>query len=159
MTPERTFVVSLNIAWPKKIVYFFIRYGKVLPYFYERSDSVSVLFSDIAFAMAPGQGGEAGAGSGLTALFPLVIMFVIFYFLLIRPQQKKAKQHQQFLSDLKKDDMVVTTGGIHGKVTGMTDNIITLEIAPNVRIKVSRSGIAGFSETAAKTSDEKPKEK
>lgn len=109
-----------------------------------------------AFAMAPTQG-DAGAGSGLTALFPLIVMFVIFYFLLIRPQQKKAKQHQEFLNSLKKDDMVVTTGGIHGKITGIADNIITLEIAPNVRIKVSRSGIAGPSQTAAKPSDEKTK--
>ena len=109
-----------------------------------------------AFAMAPAQG-DTGGGSGLTALIPLIVMFVIFYFLLIRPQQKKAKQHQEFLNSLKKDDMVVTTGGIHGKITGIADNIITLEIAPNVRIKVSRSGIAGPSETAAKSSEEKTK--
>ncbi|MCX8044794.1 MAG: preprotein translocase subunit YajC [Desulfobacterota bacterium] len=106
--------------------------------------------------MAPAQG-DAGAGSGLTALLPLIIMFVIFYFLLIRPQQKKTKQHQEFLNNLKKDDLVVTTGGIHGKITGIADNIVTLEVAPNVRIKVSRSGIAGLSELAAKTTDEKNK--
>jgi len=106
--------------------------------------------------MAPGQEG-AGTGGGLAAFVPLILMFVIFYFLLIRPQQKKAKQHQQFLNDLKKDDMVVTTGGVHGKITGIADTIVTLEIAPNVRIKVSRSAVSGKSETAARPSEEKPK--
>ncbi len=106
--------------------------------------------------MAPGQG-DAAAGSGLTAMVPLILMFVIFYFLLIRPQQKKAKQHQQFLNSLKKDDLVVTTGGIHGKITAVADAFVTLEIAPNVRIKVSRSGIAGMSDAGTRPSDEKTK--
>lgn len=110
----------------------------------------------LAYAMAPAAG-EGGAGGGLTAFFPLILMFVIFYFLLIRPQQKKAKQHQQFLNEMKKDDMVVTTGGIHGKITGVTDSILTLEIAPNIRIKVSKSGIAGKSDAYARSSDEKTK--
>jgi len=73
-------------------------------------------------------------------------MFAIFYFLLIRPQQQKAKKMREILSNLKKDDMVVTTGGIHGKITGLTDTIVTLEVAPNVRIKVSRGQIAGMSD-------------
>jgi preprotein translocase subunit YajC len=72
-------------------------------------------------------------------------MVVIFYFLLIRPQQKKAKQHQAILDGLKRDDMVVTTGGVHGKITGLTDTIATLEIAQNVKVKVSRANIAGMS--------------
>ncbi|NCC77641.1 MAG: preprotein translocase subunit YajC, partial [Clostridia bacterium] len=67
----------------------------------------------------------------------------IFYFLLIRPQQKKAKEHQNYLANLKKGDKVITGGGIYGQIAGLTDKVVTLEIAENVRIKVSRSAIAG----------------
>lgn len=102
------------------------------------------MFDSLAYAMAP-TGGD-GTGSGLTTFIPLILMFGIFYFLLIRPQQQKAKKMREILSNLKKDDMVVTSGGIHGKITGLTDTIVTLEIAPNVRIKVSRGQIAGMSD-------------
>jgi preprotein translocase subunit YajC len=99
----------------------------------------------VAYAM--GQGAPAGsAGSGgLGPFVPLIAMVVIFYFLLIRPQQKKAKQHQAMLDALKRDDMVVTTGGLHGKIVGLTDAIATIEIAPNVKVKISRANIAGMS--------------
>jgi preprotein translocase subunit YajC len=70
-------------------------------------------------------------------------MFVVFYFLLIWPQQKKAKAHRQVLSNLKKGDEIVTSGGLYGTITGITDTVITLEIAEKVRIKVARSSIAG----------------
>lgn len=72
---------------------------------------------------------------------PLVLIFVVFYFLLIRPQQKQAKQHQAFLSDLKKGNKVMTKGGVHGEITGLTDTVISLEIAKDVIIKVSRDAI------------------
>ncbi len=98
----------------------------------------------VAYAMAPSAGAGAQSG-GLGAFVPLIAMVVIFYFLLIRPQQKKAKQHQAMLDALKRDDMVVTTGGVHGKITGLTDSIVTLEIAPGVKVKVSRGNIAGMS--------------
>jgi preprotein translocase subunit YajC len=98
----------------------------------------------VAYAMAPSAGAE-GQGGGLGPFIPLIAMVVIFYFLLIRPQQKKAKKHQEMIDSLKRDDMVVTTGGVHGKITGLTDTIITLEIAPNVKVKVSRGNIAGVS--------------
>ena len=68
---------------------------------------------------------------------------MIFYFLLIRPQQKKSKDHQIYLSNLKKGDGVVTSGGLHGEITGLTDTVVTLEIADNIRVKVSRQHILG----------------
>ena len=74
---------------------------------------------------------------------PLILIFVVFYFLLIRPQQKKAKEHQGYLANLKKGDKVITGGGIHGQIAGLTDTVVTLEIAENVRIKVNRTAIAG----------------
>ena len=78
---------------------------------------------------------------GIVSFIPLILIFVIFYFLLIRPQQKKAKEHQEFLGQLKKGDDVVTSGGIHGRITGLTDTIVTLEIAEGVRIKVNRPSV------------------
>ncbi|MBW2090999.1 MAG: preprotein translocase subunit YajC [Deltaproteobacteria bacterium] len=104
------------------------------------------MFTELVYALAgmPG-GGEGGSGSSgmLGALFPLILMFVIFYFLLIRPQQRKAKDQRLWLSSLNKGDRVVTTGGLHGQITGLTDTVVTLEIAPKIRVKVSRSAIAG----------------
>jgi preprotein translocase subunit YajC len=101
---------------------------------------------DLAYAMGmpPGGGGGAGGAGGMFgALLPLVLMFFVFYFLLIRPQQKRTKEHRQFLDSLQKGDEVVSSGGIYGRVTGITDNVITLEIADKVRIKIQRSNISG----------------
>ena len=93
----------------------------------------------------------AGPG-GIASFLPLILIFVIFYFLLIRPQQKKVKEHQAFVAALKKDDQIVTNGGIFGKVTGLTDTVATIEIADNVRIKVSRAHIAGDAGSGADAS-------
>ena len=98
------------------------------------------MFENVAYAMASG-GGQGGGG--LEGLFPLIAIFAIFYFLLIRPQQKKAKEHREMLSRLRRGDQVVTAGGLHGKITALADNVVTLEIADKVRVKVSRSQIAG----------------
>jgi preprotein translocase subunit YajC len=97
---------------------------------------------DVAYAM--GIGGGEGQGSGLGAFLPLIIIFAIFYFLLIRPQQKKSKQHKQVLAALKKGDRVVSSGGLHGVITGLTEDTVTMEISPKVRVRVSRGYIAGI---------------
>jgi preprotein translocase subunit YajC len=91
-------------------------------------------------AYAANGGGPQG---GIVSFIPLILIFVIFYFLLIRPQQKKAKEHQRYLANLKKGDSVVTSGGLHGEITGITDTVVTLEIADNIRVKVSRQHILG----------------
>jgi len=82
-----------------------------------------------------------GGAGGIASFIPLILIFVVFYFLLIRPQQKQAKQHQAFLSDLKKGNKVMTKGGIHGTITNLTDTVVTLEVAKDVAIKVSRDAI------------------
>jgi len=79
----------------------------------------------------------------MEGIIMLVVMFAIFYFLLIRPQQKRAKQHKELVENLKAGDQVVTAGGIHGKIVAVQDTLVTLEIASNVRIKISRSSIVG----------------
>jgi preprotein translocase subunit YajC len=98
--------------------------------------------SFLAYAMG-GTGGAGGEGSSFSAFVPLILMFAIFYFLLIRPQQKKAKQHRELLASLKKGDKVISSGGLHGLVTGLTDDVVIMEIAPKVRVKVSRGSITG----------------
>ncbi|MBW2173460.1 MAG: preprotein translocase subunit YajC [Deltaproteobacteria bacterium] len=82
-------------------------------------------------------------------MVPLILMFAIFYFLLIRPQQKKQKAHRQLLGDLKKGDRVITSGGLYGRITGLTDTVVTLEISEKVRVKVGRGNIAGLTRSDA----------
>lgn len=102
----------------------------------------------LAFAMGSAPGGAAGGtGGGMAAfqqIIPLVFMFAIFYFLLIRPQQKKAKEHKALLEAMKKGDNVITAGGVHGKVSAVENDIVTLEIANNVYIKITKSYIAAI---------------
>lgn len=98
---------------------------------------------DIAYAMS-GLTGDAQGGGGLLTILPLILMFGIFYVLLIRPQQKKAKEHRTFLENLKRGDKVVTAGGLYGEITGMSDQTITLEIADKIRVRVGRGYIAAF---------------
>jgi len=102
----------------------------------------------LAFAMGGAPGGAAGsAGGGMAAfqqVIPLVFMFAIFYFLLIRPQQKKAKEHKALLESMKKGDNVITAGGVHGKITAVENDLVTLEVANNVNIKITKSYIAAI---------------
>ena len=92
--------------------------------------------------MAP-PGGTGGGGSPLAPLLMMGVIFVIFYFLLIRPQQKRTKEHRALLDSLKVGDNVLTSGGIYGRVTGLRENVVTIEISDKVRVKVSRGHIAG----------------
>lgn len=97
---------------------------------------------DLAFAMAPPQEGSEGGGGLLALLPPMIMMFAIFYFILIRPQQKKQKETRLMLDNLKDGDSVVTLSGIHGTVKKIKDDIVMLQIADNVRIKINRSSIS-----------------
>jgi len=87
------------------------------------------------------QAGAGGAG-GLIGLLPMVAIFVIFYFLLIRPQQKKAKQHRAMVADLAKGDEVVTNGGVLGKITDTDETFVSVEISDGVTVRVQRFAIA-----------------
>jgi preprotein translocase subunit YajC len=82
------------------------------------------------------------AASSITNLIPLVLIFAIFYFMLIRPQQKKEKEHQKMLANLAKNDEVVTTGGIHGTVVSVKDKSVILRIDENVKIELERNCVA-----------------
>ena len=77
------------------------------------------------------------------SLLPFALMFAVFYFLMIRPASKQRKQHQAMLNALKKDDEVVTTGGIYGRIVGIDDKVATLEVSDRVKIRILRDRIAG----------------
>jgi preprotein translocase subunit YajC len=98
------------------------------------------MFISEAYAQAP------GAGDPTTGLImqiaPLILIFVVFYFLLIRPQQQARKRHMEMVANLKKNDIVVTSGGMIGKVKSVADDEVRVELAPNVDVRVLRHTIA-----------------
>jgi len=96
----------------------------------------------ISEAWAQAAGGTAGGGDMLMSLAPMVLIFVVFWFLLIRPQQKKAKEHRALVSALKRGDRVVTSGGIYGQVTHVADDHLMVEIADGVKIKILRDAVS-----------------
>ena len=113
-----------------------------------------MFFESIAFAMAQPQGGT-GAQNPIMAFMPLIILFAIFYFLLIRPQQKKAKEHRQMLESLRKGDVVITSGGLYGRIVDINGDELSLEVANKVVVKVNRnfiSALASNRKTAEKGS-------
>lgn len=97
-----------------------------------------LFFGSKAFAQATGGTQQP---SGIEMFLPFIFIFVIFYFLIIRPQAKKQKEHQKFVSELKRGDTVITTSGILGTIEGINDTFATLEIADGVRVKILRSQI------------------
>lgn len=103
-------------------------------------------------------GGEGMGGSSITAILPFVLIFVLFYFLILRPQQKQQKSKQDMLKNLKRGDMVLTTGGIYGKILNIVEDVITLEIAKGVSIRVARVGISSLGNPGKDEEEKKGKE-
>lgn len=99
----------------------------------------------------------AGAAGIVMQLAPLILIFVVFYFLLIRPQQKRAKEHRTMLTALKRGDRIITAGGLIGSVTRVKDGSdeVEVELAPNVRVNVVRSTIASLVRAPAAANDSK----
>ena len=113
------------------------------------------MFESPAFAQATTGGTAAGGAAGIfNMVFPLVLIFVIFYFLLIRPQQRRMKQHQSMLGAVKPRDMAVTTGGLIGKVTKVDESEIELEIAQGVRVRVVKSMLSDVRPHGAKAAND-----
>jgi preprotein translocase subunit YajC len=102
------------------------------------------MFISEAFAQAPGAP-AAGVDPTMAMIMqvaPFALIFVVFYFLMIRPQQRARQQHQQTLNALKRNDIIVTTGGLIGKVKAVADDEVRVELAPNVEVRVVRAMIA-----------------
>ena len=95
-----------------------------------------------ALLFAFSTGGAEGGGNPLTMFIPIIMVFIVFYLLLIRPQQKKQKEHQSLLSALGKGDKVVTNGGLYGVISDTKEHIVILRIAENVKVEVVKSAIA-----------------
>jgi len=113
------------------------------------------MFIGTAYAQAAGAG---GGGFDLISLAPILLIFVVFYFLLIRPQQQKVKQHKQIIAGVRRGDRVVTGGGIKGMVTKVyanKDDEVQVEIADGVRVRVIKSTIAAVEAAAGSRSDDK----
>lgn len=105
---------------------------------------------EAAYAMgAQGAAGDGGANP-LMGMMPLILMFVIFYFLLIRPQQQKQKQHKELLAGLKKGDRILTGGGIYGRIVEVDGDKLTVEVGKDLTIDVNRAFVSGLADTAKK---------
>lgn len=113
------------------------------------------MFESPAFAQATNGGTAAGGTAAIfNMVFPLVLIFVIFYFLLIRPQQKRMKQHQSMLGAVKPRDTAVTNGGLIGKVTKVDDNEVELEIAQGVKVRVMKTMLSDVRPHGAKAAND-----
>ncbi|HXG15135.1 MAG TPA: preprotein translocase subunit YajC [Calidithermus sp.] len=98
--------------------------------------------ADLAWAAsAPPGGGPGGSGALITQIVFFAAIFAIFYFLLIRPQQKQRRERERMLAALKKGDRVVTTSGLHGTITGLTEHTVTLRVADQVKLEFDRSAV------------------
>jgi preprotein translocase subunit YajC len=87
---------------------------------------------------------NSGSSQALVGLLPFLLIFVVFYVLLIVPQQRQRRKTQEMLSNLKSGDKVVTNGGLYGTIVGFRDSVVQLQVAPQVRVDISRSAIAGL---------------
>ncbi len=97
-------------------------------------------------------GGASPAANPLMQMFPLILIFVLFYFVLIRPQQKRQKEHQKLVAALKTGDHVITSSGIHGMIANVKDRTVVVKIAENVKVEFDRSAVV----TVLKTDSETP---
>ena len=97
-------------------------------------------FIDNAWA----QGAPQSGGSGIMGLLPLILIFVVFYFFLIRPQMKQAREHKQMVDALSKGDEIVTSGGLLGKITRVGDTFISVEIAPEIEVRIQKHSVSAI---------------
>ena len=91
--------------------------------------------------ISPAYAQSAGGDPGLVGFLPIILMFVLLYFLMIRPQMKRAKEQKAMIEALQKGDEVVTAGGIDGRITKISDQYVTVEVAPNTEIVLQRSAV------------------
>lgn len=113
------------------------------------------MFATPAYAADAGAAAANGGPAGFfMSIFPFLLIFVIFYFLLIRPQQKRMKAHQAMLGAVKRNDTVVTSGGLIGKVTRVDETEVEVELAPNVRVRVVKGMLAEVRQAGGKPAND-----
>jgi len=115
---------------------------------------------DLAYALGqrPAGASDAPRGSAIGGLLPLILIFFVFYFLLIRPQQRKVREHQNLINALKKGDEIITSGGIHGMITAIKGDVVDLKIAEGVRVVLSKSAVAAVIKSSPTSHQEKDTE-
>jgi len=111
------------------------------------------MFETPAFAATPGAA-SGGTAAFMVQIFPLILIFIIFYFLLIRPQQRRVKQHQAMVMAVKPRDTAITNGGLIGKVTKVDENEVEIEIAQGVRVRVVKSMLSDIRPHGAKPAND-----
>jgi len=109
------------------------------------------MFIETAYAMGTSGGNGSTGGGGMSSLIMMAVIFGIFYFIMIRPQQKKAKEHKQMVEELKKGDRIITAGGMYGTVENLSPTTLTIKIAEGVKVKITRGSIG----TVVKGEEEK----
>jgi preprotein translocase subunit YajC len=117
-------------------------FKRLLTHHAKRKDSILSYLIDAAYAMGLPGGGEGEQGNPILGFLPIILMFVVLYLLMIRPQMKKQKNQQRMIDELEKGDEIVTSGGIHGSIANIKDDIIVLKIGDNVKIEVSRTAVS-----------------
>lgn len=102
------------------------------------------MFEIVSAAHALGAPATEGGGepNAIAGLLPFALMFVVLYFLILRPQMKKTKDQQRMIDELEKNDEIVTSGGIHGTIINIKDDILVVKIADNVKIEISRAAVS-----------------
>jgi len=96
----------------------------------------------VAYAMGSAGGAPAGGPGGIGSFVPLILMFVIFYFMLIRPQQKKVKEHREMVAALKKGDRIMTSSGFYGTIVSIEGDILSVELGDRIRVRIERSYVS-----------------
>jgi preprotein translocase subunit YajC len=114
------------------------------------------MLSELAHAQSAG---SQGGSPAFLQFGPLIIILGLAYVLLIRPQRQQEKQHREMLANLKRNDEVTTTGGLYGRIVALTDVVVTLEVAPNVQVRVERSQIKNLAKAAGGDEKERRREK
>ncbi|SFK00382.1 preprotein translocase subunit YajC [Sphingomonas sp. NFR04] len=112
------------------------------------------MFATPAYAQAAGAAGQGSTLAGIASVAPLVLIFVVFYFLMIRPQQKRMKSLQNAVNSVKKNDTVVTAGGLIGKVTRVDETEVEIELGPNVKVRAIKSTLAEVRPHGAKPAND-----
>ena len=107
-----------------------------------KRDTVFLSLLGLAVAASRAEAAGAAGGDAFSSFIPLIVIFGIFYFLVIRPQQKRAKEHEAKLTALKKDDKIITTGGIYGTIVAVREGVLEVKIADNVKVQLARSAVA-----------------
>ncbi|NLS28860.1 Sec translocon accessory complex subunit YajC [Sphingomonas sp. S2M10] len=112
------------------------------------------MFATPAYAQAAGAAGQGSTLAGIASVAPLVLIFVVFYFLMIRPQQKRMKALQNAVNSVKKNDTVITAGGLIGKVTRVDETEVEIELGPNVKVRAIKSTLAEVRPHGAKPAND-----